>query len=227
MVADTLPLFPLGTVLMPGMSLPLHIFEPRYRQLTIDLVTGTVPNREFGVIAIREGWLPDNDGMEGLHRVGCTAQLRDVRKLPDGRFDVVTAGGRRFRLLEVDDESRPYMMGTVAWLPDVDDPDTPPENLDGLADAAKAAHARYCETAWRAGDWDRPSMEATTETLAHLLAADCLLPMRDRQLLLEQTNPTTRLRLIRILLAREAALLSELRAVPTPLSSFAVEHSDN
>jgi hypothetical protein len=226
-VADSLPLFPLGTVLMPGTSLPLHVFEPRYRQLTIDLVTGTVPSKEFGVIAVREGWVPDQDGIAGLHRVGCTAELRDVRKLSDGRFDIVTRGGRRFRLLELDVESRPYMIGTVAWLPDRPDRKTPSAYLHGLAAAARAAHERYCRTAWRAEEWNRPAVDVATDNLAHLLAADCLLPMRDRQLLLEQTCPTTRLRMVRIMLAREAALLTDLRAVPAPLSSYAVDHSDN
>jgi hypothetical protein len=226
-VADTLPLFPLGTVLMPGMSLPLHVFEPRYRQLTIDLVTGAVPGKEFGVVAIREGWTPDADGLRGLHRVGCSAELRDVRKLPDGRFDLVTRGTRRFRLLDLDSESKPYLVGTVAWLPDVVDEPVPRERLDQLADAARAAHERYCRTAWRAEEWNQPEGSVATETLSHLLAADCLLPMRDRQLLLEQTCPTTRLRMVRVLLAREAALLSQLRAVPAPLSSYAVEQADN
>jgi uncharacterized protein len=226
-VADTLPLFPLGTVLMPGMSLPLHIFEPRYRQLTIDLVTGTVPGKEFGVVAVREGWTPDDHGAAGLHRVGCAAELRDVRKLPDGRFDVVTRGTRRFRLLELDDESRPYQVGTVDWLPDEPGEQATDEHRQTLAEAARAAHERYCRTAWRAEEWQRPEGDVTTETLSHLLAADCLLPIRDRQLLLEQTCPITRLRMVRVLLAREAALLSQLRAVPAPLSSYAVEHADN
>jgi Lon protease-like protein len=226
-VADTLPLFPLGTVLMPGMSLPLHVFEPRYRQLTIDLVTGTVPGKEFGIIAVREGWAPDQDGIRGLHRVGCAAELRDVRKLPDGRFDLVTQGTHRFRLLDLDSESRPYLIGTVSWLPDVADERTSVEHLRGLADAARAAHERYCRTAWRSEEWHEPAGNIATDTLSHLLAADCLLPMRDRQLLLEQTCPTTRLRMVRVLLAREAALLSELRAVPAPLSSYAVDYGDN
>ena len=118
-VAETLPLFPLGTVLMPGASLPLHIFEPRYRQLTVDLVTGAVPGKEFGVVAVREGWTPDDDGIDGLHTIGCTAELRDVRRLPDGRYDVVTRGARRFRLLDLDSESKQYLMGSVEFLPDV------------------------------------------------------------------------------------------------------------
>jgi uncharacterized protein len=226
-VADTLPLFPLGTVLMPGMSLPLHVFEPRYRQLTMDLVTGTTSGKEFGVIAVREGWTPDQDGLRGLHRVGCSAQLRDVRKLPDGRFDLVARGTRRFRLLDLDSESRPYLIATVAWLPDVADENTSDEQLGNLAGAARAAHERYCRTAWRSEEWHQPEGNVATETLSHLLAADCLLPMRDRQLLLEQTCPTTRLRMVRVLLAREAALLAELRAVPAPLSTYAVDHGDN
>ncbi|MDT7599151.1 MAG: uncharacterized protein QOK26_1228 [Pseudonocardiales bacterium] len=226
-MAETLPLFPLGTVLMPGTSLPLHVFEPRYRQLTIDLVTGTVPGKEFGVIAVREGWAPDSDGIHGLHRVGCTAELRDVRKLPDGRFDIVTRGSRRFRLMDLDTRSRPYLIGTVEWLPDVPDDDTGEDSLLGLTSAARAAHQRYCRTAWRAEEWHEPALDVGSENLPHLLAADCLLPMRDRQLLLEQTCPTRRLRMVRALLYREASLLSELRAVPAPLSSYAVEHSDN
>src|SRR3954471_4867640 len=122
-VAETLPLFPLGTVLMPGASLPLHIFEPRYRQLTVDLVTGAVPDKEFGVVAVREGWAPDEDGIAGLHTVGCTAELRDVRRLPDGRFDLVTRGARRFRLLALDAATKPYLLGDVEYLPDVENPD--------------------------------------------------------------------------------------------------------
>jgi Lon protease-like protein len=70
---------------MPGAPLPLHIFEPRYRQLTVDLVTGAVPDKQFGVVAMREGWEAD-DEPGGLHRIGCTAELLDARRLPDGRF---------------------------------------------------------------------------------------------------------------------------------------------
>jgi uncharacterized protein len=225
-VAETLPLFPLGTVLMPGMTLPLHVFEPRYRQLTIDLVTGAVPDKEFGVVAVREGWQPDWDGIRGLHRVGCSALLRGVRKLPEGQFDIVTRGHRRFRLLELDARTKPYLVGTVAWLPD--EPETVPgERLRVLSVAARAAHERYCRTAWRSEEWDEPAADVGPDTLPHLLAADCLLPMWDRQQLLEQTCPARRLRMVRALLAREAALLAELRAVPAPLSSYAVEHSDN
>ena len=233
-VVETLPLFPLGTVLLPGASLPLHVFEPRYRQLTIDLVTGTIPGKQFGVVAVRDGWSPD-DGREGLHDVGCTATLREVRRLPDGRFDIQTTGDRRFRLLDVDDATAPYLVANVEWLPD-DEGDTE-QDLAPLAMAARAAHRRYCTTAWRqqgGGDGDLPAeleSEAGTDVadpeLAHVLAGDCLLPLSDRQELLEQTCPMERLQLVRRSMIREAVLLGQLRAVWAPTAKFAVEHSPN
>lgn len=233
-VVETLPLFPLGTVLLPGASLPLHIFEPRYRQLTIDLVTGTLPGKQFGVVAVREGWSPD-DGRDGLHDVGCTATLREVRRLPDGRFDIQTTGDRRFRLVDVDDASAPYLVGAVEWLPDDEDGGT--QDLAPLAMAARAAHRRYCTTAWRqqgGGDGElpaelaeEPAPDVADPELAHILAGDCLLPLADRQELLEQTCPIKRLQLVRQSMTREAVLLDELRAVWAPNAKFAVEHSLN
>ena len=216
---------------MPGASLPLHIFEPRYRQLTVDLVTGAVPGKEFGVVAVREGWAPDDDGIDGLHTIGCTAELRDVRRLPDGRYDIVTRGARRFRLLSLDAGSKPYLMGSVEFLPDA--PTEAEQGPDAaglttmLSASARAAHRRYCSTAWKTGDWSEPEDDVEAVNLPHVLAADCLLPMDDRQRLLEQTSPTERLRLVRTLLARETGLLTQLRAVPAPITTFAVETSNN
>jgi len=227
-VAETVPVFPLGTVLMPGSLLPLHIFEPRYRQLTIDLVTGAVPDKEFGVVAVREGWTPDDDGLNGLHTVGCTAELRDVRRLPDGRFDVVTRGARRFRLLDIDAESKPYLMGSVEFLPDDDfEGGAAAELTSMLSSSARNAHRRYCSTAWKTDDWAEPDADIPPAELPGLLAADCLLPLVDRQLLLEQVSPIERLRMVRLLLARETGLLTQLRAVPAPITTYAVEHSAN
>jgi uncharacterized protein len=223
-----LPLFPLGTVLLPGATLPLHIFEPRYRQLMADLVSGAVPDREFGVVAVREGWAPDDNGLAGLHPVGCTATLRDVQRLPDGRFDIITRGARRFRLLDLDTTSKPYTVGSITVLPDDDLGDGPhAELIDFLARAARAAHRRYCSAAWKADEWAEPEPDVDPGTLPHVLAADCLLPLGDRQRLLEQTSPVERLRLVRELLAREAGLLAQLSAVPAPITTYAVDHSVN
>jgi len=211
---------------MPGATLPLHIFEPRYRQLTIDLVTGAVPDRQFGVIALREGFTPDHDGMDGLHTVGCTAELREAQRLPDGRFDIVTKGARRFRLHEVHVDPAPYLVGTVEWLPDAATEPGSDQQVLFLTAAARAAHRKYCTMAWRE-EWQEPSRELEPTMLPHVLAGDCLLPISDRQRLLEQLCPTQRLRMIRMLLARETTLLGQLRAVPAPITSYAVERSCN
>ena len=76
-MSETLPLFPLGTVLYPGLLLPLHIFEERYRQLVRDLQAGSQPQR-FGVIAIRKGRETGVDGISALYEIGCTRRLRRV-----------------------------------------------------------------------------------------------------------------------------------------------------
>ncbi|WP_091296590.1 LON peptidase substrate-binding domain-containing protein [Amycolatopsis xylanica] len=217
----TLPLFPLQTVLLPGVHLPLHIFEPRYRQLTVDLVTGTVPSQEFGVIAIKAALVREIESVDHLHAVGCTAQLREAKRLPDGRFDVVTTGRRRFRLLEVDTTSAPYLVGTVEWLPDEPLPAGSTDVADRLSTVARAAHQRYCDSAWESDDWHVPPPDTPAQDLAYLLAADCLLPLADRQRLLEETQPLRRLRMLCRLLTREAGFLSTLRAVPAPMSEFA------
>lgn len=227
-VIATLPLFPLGTVLMPGAALPLHIFEPRYRRLTVDLIEGTAPGKEFGVLAVREGHSPDDTGADGMHPVGCTATLLDARRLPDGRFDVVTRGSRRFRLLELTPSDAPYLCGSVEFLPDADVAGTPdPRLVTMLERAARAAHRAYCRTAWRPGDWSEPDPGSPVAELPHLLAGDCLLPLADRQDLLEQTSPVQRLRDIRRLLVRETGLLRRLRAVPGPPAAFPDEHHLN
>lgn len=223
----TVPIFPLGTVLMPGAPLPLHIFEPRYRQLTVDLVTGTVPDKEFGVIAIREGFDVDTHGMAALEPVGCTARLLDVRRLPDGRFDIVTVGARRFRLHDIDDNVAAYLRGKIEFVPDADNDPASNDLVRMLVHAARAAHRAYCVAAWKGDQWSEPAKDTAPAELAALLAADCLLPLRDRQAMLEETCPAERLRMVRALIVRETALLRRLHAVPAALSSYAETPSLN
>jgi uncharacterized protein len=224
-VPETIPLFPLRTVLLPGTPLPLHIFEPRYRQLTVDLITGTVPDKRFGVVALAPGPEAEVTSRDQLLPIGCAALLRQAKRLPDGRFDVVTVGEQRFRLLAVDASSAPYLLGAIEWVPDA--PAVPlgrPEAVDAvgsLADAARAAYRRYRRAvlAWQRDerlDLTEPPDDTELAELAHRLAEDCLLPLEDRQRLLEETRPLHRLRLVGRVLNREAGILATLRAVPAP-----------
>ncbi|HEX2904067.1 MAG TPA: LON peptidase substrate-binding domain-containing protein, partial [Jatrophihabitans sp.] len=112
-----LPLFPLGTVLTPGMPLALHVFEPRYRQLVADLLDDEDPRApEFGVVALRQGWEVGEVGQ--LHQVGTSARVVDVFPLPDGRCDLTATGERRFRIHTLHPDEQPYLVATVEWLPE-------------------------------------------------------------------------------------------------------------
>ncbi|HEV2781334.1 MAG TPA: LON peptidase substrate-binding domain-containing protein [Actinophytocola sp.] len=226
-MVESLPLFPLHTVLLPGAHLPLHIFEPRYRQLTVDLVTGVVPGKRFGVVALRPSLDIEVTSLSQLREIGCSAVLRQAKRLPDGRFDIVTAGERRFRLLALDSTSAPYLIGAVEWVPDSESPAIGADAVSMLSLEARSAHRRYCSAAWQHGDWTEPPEDTDTAGLAHLLASDCLLTIDDRQRLLEETRPLHRLRMVRKMLNREAGILAELRAIPAPPADFQLEFSLN
>lgn len=142
-MGELIPLFPLGTPLFPGMVLPLHVFEPRYRRLVLDLLA--VPEdsdrRFFGVVAIRQGWEVERIApAEALYDIGCVARLQLVRPQSDGGFRVVTVGGERFRLRDVvvaDDP--PYLQGEVEWLADEEAAEEAAGDADGLVLPGSAA----------------------------------------------------------------------------------------
>ena len=105
-----LPLFPLNIVLFPRTSLPLHIFEPRYKQMIADCLDN---QWEFGMVLAHEGSLED---------IGCTASIAEVtRKYDDGRMDILVRGQRRFEILILDRE-KPYLRGTPQFFDDEESP---------------------------------------------------------------------------------------------------------
>lgn len=106
-VTEQIGLFPLGTVLFPGALLPLHIYEPRYRQLLRECIEQQQP---FGINLFDGG---------DLHLVGCTARVHGIlRHYEDGRFDVLVIGVRRYVLQSFDDGAKPYLIGTIEYLDD-------------------------------------------------------------------------------------------------------------
>lgn len=224
---ETLPLFPLSTVLLPGTALPLHVFESRYRELVVDLLNEVVPDRRFGVVAIRQGWEVGDDNVDSMYDVGCSAVLDDVQQLPEGRYDITATGERRFRLLQIDREAAPYLMARVQWLPDTEPEDDSPALRDRVGASARSAHERYHGTGLSKERSDPPAEDTEFAQLAHALVEDCVLSTEDRQALLEETDPMNRVRLARKLMLREAEFLRELRAVPAPLAEFAENSSVN
>jgi Lon protease-like protein len=212
-MAEMLPLFPLGTVLYPGMVLPLHIFEDRYRQLVRDLLAQPEPRR-FGVIAIRKGRETGVDGVQSLYEIGCIATLRRVEEQDDGRFNVISVGTQRFRLLGLD-QTRPYLQGQVEPL------------ADDAADPAAAAPAvRAVQAAFRAyldvlsesgGATVRISeLPDEAELLSFVVAAAMVIDLPERQGLLAEPDTLRRLAAQRALLARETAMLRSTTSRPAP-----------
>lgn len=224
---ETLPLFPLSTVLLPGAALPLHVFESRYRELVVDLVNEVMPDRRFGVVAIKQGWEVGEDNIDSMYDVGCSARLDDVRQLPEGRYDITSTGEHRFRLLQIDHEAAPYLMAQVQWLPDTEPEHDSAELRERVTASARSAHERYHGTGLRKDDHETPAEDTEFAQLAYSLADDCVLSTEDRQALLTETDPMTRIRLTRKLMVREAEFLRELRAVPAPLAEFAENSSVN
>ncbi len=114
-----LPIFPLHTVLAPGIALPLHIFEERYRVMVRRCLDASVP---FGVVLIREGSetaLRKGEETElAIAGVGTFAEIREASRYADGRWDLLVVGTGRFSVLEVDAESEPYLVADVEPLPD-------------------------------------------------------------------------------------------------------------
>lgn len=225
-VTSRLPLFPLGTVLFPGLVLPLHVFEERYRALVRHLEALPSGGREFGVVAIRKGWETQagtaDAGTPVLYDVGCTAELQQVTALEDGRFDIVAVGRRRFTTVNVETSSSGYLTGEVEWL---DEPESPPAELDRLVPSVLDRFQRYLRAL-------RPQLAGEQlpddpRVLSYVIAATMALGLDERQPLLAAPGTAARLRAERRLLARELVLLDEIQAVPVTLSEFAVTTSDN
>jgi uncharacterized protein len=231
-----LPLFPLShTVLFPGVVLPLHVFEERYRELVRTLVAQEDPGpRRFGVVAIRQGWEVGAEAAEALHGVGCAAELRRVSRYPDGRFDIATVGSDRFRLLDVDRVSRPYLVGWVDWLPGDPPPDPEAVTLARAVGilfgeyASGAAGLRSAEAGPRSAR-PRPSelseLPEDPSELSHLVASSAVLTLEDRQALLEAPTAPARLRAELRLLKREITMVRRLRALPVPVAELQVTQS--
>jgi len=184
-----MPMFPLGTVLLPGVVLPLHVFEPRYQQLVRDCVDAT--EHEFGVVLIDRG--SEVGGGDTRSDVGVVATMLQVAALQGGRFAVVTVGTRRFRV--------------TSWLPDdpypradvVEWPDGPVEVSTERLEATAGRARRCAGLAVEMGDRSSvPEGELTGEPSADsfLLAAISPFGPVDQYAALCAPDPLARLDVI-------------------------------
>ena len=203
-MSDVIAVFPLTSILLPGMALPLHIFEPRYRDLVRD-VTGPGAPRSFGVVGLTGGSEVAHATAAGEPRfsgVGTLAEIVEARPYEDGRYDLSTVGSRRFRIRRLV-AGRAYQRAEVDLLEETDGGTTP-----HLCRAVLALNQRFADTVARLAR-NRPAPPATEDpaVLGYQLASWLPLPPADRQALLEEPTDASRLLHLARLLRRELRLV--------------------
>jgi Lon protease-like protein len=194
-----LPLFPLNTVLFPGMALPLHIFEERYLAMVNECLEG---NRQFGVVMTAPA-AADED-TTAAHSVGTSALITQVERHEDGRMDIVTAGLERFRVLDLV-RTEPYIVGRIEPFP-LEDTQSP--ELARLVKAASALFVQYLRLAGEVlGTVIRvESAPRDASTLAYMMAIALQVSNEEKQQLLSISS-------LPALLWKESSILSRERVL--------------
>ncbi|MDO9397794.1 MAG: LON peptidase substrate-binding domain-containing protein, partial [Herbiconiux sp.] len=209
-MSDTLPMFPLNAVMFPGVSVPLTVFEDRYRALVHHLLRIEDPiDRVFGTVGIREGYEVGDHGAQSLFTVGCRVQLSEVEAHPDGTFDIVAVGLDRI-VLERLDTTGPFPVGHVRARPE---PGSPVD--DAVLERARATFSAYraALAAIRADPYTG-TLPKDPGYLSWTLAACAPLPMPERQALLEAEDTAARLTLVTDLLRSELRAMNVIASLP-------------
>ncbi|WP_322919481.1 LON peptidase substrate-binding domain-containing protein [Nocardioides renjunii] len=209
-MSDPLPMFPLNTVVFPGMSVPLHVFEDRYRMLVRHLLeVGDPAARVFGTVAIREGYEVGDHGAQSVYRVGCVLQLTEADRRSDGTYDIVAVARERLKLEQME-RGVDFPQGVVAVLPEPE-VEVPQELLDKARATFTAFRAAMAELQ---GDPFSGTLPRDPDYLAWTLSALTPLPMAERQSLLEAEDATERLVLVTRLLTEELRAINVIPSLP-------------
>jgi uncharacterized protein len=178
-----LPIFPLDLVLLPGTPLPLHIFEPRYREMIAECLTDKKP---FGVVRAMEG---------GVAEIGCTAEIMAVtKKYDDGRMDIITRGAERFELIHVNDE-RAFLRAEISVVQDpAQDDGKSPQLSAQMVSQAIRLHAEIAKLAGAHSPIGQTPLTAgQSGNLSFVLAGSLPLDLDFKQKLLGTFSETKRL----------------------------------
>lgn len=234
MTTVRLPLFPLNSVLFPGLVLPLNVFEERYRAMMRELLKSPEDEpRRFAVVAIRDGHevapsapgMPDPtarpergpaagfgaDPVQAFHGVGCIADAATVRERAGGTFEVLATGTTRVRLLSVD-ASGPYLTAELEELPE-----DPGDEAGALAEGVLRAFRQYQKRL--AGARERSlstgsDLPDEPSVVSYLVAAAMMLDVPTKQRLLQAPDTASRLRDELKLLRAETAIIRNLPSLP-------------
>jgi uncharacterized protein len=201
MQAYEIPLFPLNTVLFPGMPLPLHIFEERYKDM-INWCQTT--KRPFGVVLIRSG-VAEGGPLAEPHLVGCTAQIAQVQPLSQGRIFIMAIGHERFRILSLNYD-RPYLMGEVEQYPLVPEAGT---RLEEPAQSLYPLVVDYLQVLADLGqvELDISQIPQDHKSLPYLAASLIQIPTEQKQALLAADRASTLLNDLYTIYREQTAIL--------------------
>jgi Lon protease-like protein len=193
--ATTLPIFPLPLVLFPGVTIPLHIFEPRYRRMLADCLER---DRRFGILFLAEETPEETLGVGG--DVGCVAHIESHDTLPDGRSNITVTGRERFVLRAFVSSPVPYHVGMVVPYDDIPEPAA---LLEPLVTRVREQFDRVARAARTIADDDDavPELPDDPALLAFHVASFIDLNMAERRRLLASTSPGDRLRTVDNVLA--------------------------
>jgi Lon protease-like protein len=208
-VATTLPMFPLNAVLFPGVSVPLTVFEDRYRALVHHLLREDPDNRYFGSVGIREGYEVGEHGAQSLFRVGCRVKMTDVVAHEDGSFSLVAVGMERISLEHLD-VTGTYPVGHVEERPEADSR-VPAEVVERAQAVFVAYRAMLAE--FREDPYPYP-LPQDPAYLSWTLAAVAPLPLHERQALLEAEDADIRLSMVTDLLRAELRAMNVIPSLP-------------
>jgi Uncharacterized protein, similar to the N-terminal domain of Lon protease len=199
-----LPLFPLAVVLFPGVPLPLHIFEARYRQMLTDI---RVSNNCFG-LSYFDSSSSEKDIPPAGH-VGCVAEITETQALPDGRANILTVGLIRYRVEEYVERGDPYLVAQVSFFEDEEEAD---ELLSESSREVAETFTRIARAVRIIND-ERASLPDISDTepqrLSFLVAAAMEIETEIKQELLELRSTSERLRRLRDMLARAVSSYEE------------------
>ena len=180
LLPPTIPIFPLeDVVLFPNIPRPLHIFEPRYREMVADALKG---DRIIGMVLLRPGYEADYEGRPPLYPIGCAGVITNAEQLPDGRYAIMLRGLVKFRITG-EDQSRVYRLARVEAMPEVPD--------DRERAALRKQRQRLEELLASIAPSSSPA-ELSDEDLVNGLAQYLDFHPMERQDLLERKGPLSR-----------------------------------
>ena len=192
-----LPLFPLPVVLFPGVPMPLHIFEPRYRRLLEDI---RIRDNLFGLSYFDAS--ASDDSVPPIGHIGCVAEVTEVQPMPEGRSNILTVGLIRYRLESYVEHGDPYLVGTVTFFEDEE------EDKEALSSQAREVSALFQRIALavRIINDERATLpelpDVDPEQLSFLVAAAMEIDTEVKLELLEMRSTSQRLKRLHDLLAR-------------------------